>query len=123
MVLPSPEERAKKVYSFLKKSDFSNWDLVCFAVEYLASSSLVWTWMQKYIKPLVRIVYTAHYVMTEDTLKMEGKVNELEEDFRVVGEVSNVPRVSETVSDRNERSKEEHGKENEVSSTDFVSLT
>lgn len=68
---PSPSARAKKVLEILSHHKFSNWDLICFSVEYFASQALVYTWLKVYIKPVVRVIYNAHYYMPESSYLTE----------------------------------------------------
>lgn len=75
-ITPSPAQRAKKVYTLLLTHKLSNWDLICFAVEYLASQALVYSWLKPYIKPAVKIVYNAHYYMPESSYLTEVLNNE-----------------------------------------------
>jgi hypothetical protein len=65
---PSPEVRAGYILNLLldKNKDLTNWDLLCFAMEYLASQVLVYEWLDK--AAIVRLnsaIYTAHYFRDE----------------------------------------------------------
>ncbi len=63
----SPQERAVRVIEFLRRNGkFTNWDLVCFSVEYLASMSGTLEWLMEPVKHLVRLVYLAHYIRFGD---------------------------------------------------------
>lgn len=67
--IPSPEARAKSVYDFIKEhagDKFSNWDIICFCVNYLAFSAEAYPWVKDIVKVLNRYVYNAHYLKTED---------------------------------------------------------
>lgn len=60
---PSPSKRAMAIYSVLQQHapELTAWDLLCFSVEYLGKIALQHSWLTDYIKPIARIVYTAHY--------------------------------------------------------------
>jgi len=62
---PSPSQRAKFVLDLLKQHapNLTNWDLICFSVEYLGSQSIVYPWLnrEKEVVKISRLVYTAHY--------------------------------------------------------------
>lgn len=61
-----PGERTKRVFTHLAKSgQFTNWDLVCFSAEYLASQVGVLPWLETPVKWLIRLVYIAHYIRFE----------------------------------------------------------
>jgi len=60
-ITPSPYTRAQSVYTILRKQNLSNWDLVCFCIEFLALQAHTYNWLTSFIKPLARIVYTTHY--------------------------------------------------------------
>jgi hypothetical protein len=49
----------------LIKTNFPNltdWDILCFASQYIAMQSLNWMWLQEPAKDLAKLVYTAHYL-------------------------------------------------------------
>lgn len=61
-VAKSPQQRALAVYEAIKDhSEFTNWDIICFACEYLAMQAAQFDWLRELIKPLAAIVYAAHY--------------------------------------------------------------
>jgi len=61
-----PGERTKRVFAHLQKSgQFTNWDLICFSTEYLASQVGVLSWLETPVKWLIRLVYIAHYIRFE----------------------------------------------------------
>lgn len=66
-VTPSPEARATAIYNALKVDhpEYTEWDLICFCVNYLAKMTVVYTYLTDYIKPLCTIVYKAHYLATD----------------------------------------------------------
>ena len=58
-----PGDRTKRVYTHLAKSgQFTNWDLICFCSEYIASQVGTLPWLEPPAKWLIRLVYMAHYV-------------------------------------------------------------
>lgn len=65
---PSPEVRAGYVLNLIKdaNNDITNWDLLCFAIEYLGSQVLVYDWLSaKAILLLNTEIYQAHYFRDE----------------------------------------------------------
>ena len=61
-----PEARARKVYVYLASAGrFTNWDLVCFSAEYIASMVGSLPWLDTVAKDLIRLVYLAHYIRFE----------------------------------------------------------
>lgn len=71
---PSPEERASVVWSLLRENfpDLTDWDLLCFAVEYMGSMSIQWPWLENVAKAAVSLVYTAHYEAMTDEATATG---------------------------------------------------
>lgn len=72
----SPEERAHKVLAVLKEKygdDLDTWDITCFAAEWLAMMSPVYTWLEEPTRSLVRLVYFAHYQRFDRELKLGNK--------------------------------------------------
>lgn len=64
----NPAERALKVWNklYLDDSDsLTDWDLVCFAVEYLGFMSTVFPFIAPEAKRLNVLVYKAHYMNSE----------------------------------------------------------
>jgi len=65
---PSPEVRAGFILNLLKdtNNDLTNWDILCFVVEFLASQVMVYSWLdQKSVRELTTKVYQAHYFRDE----------------------------------------------------------
>lgn len=63
----SPSGRAMQVHDCLVKSGrFTNWDLICFATEYLASMTGTLEWLKEPVRALVRLVYITHYIRFEE---------------------------------------------------------
>lgn len=61
-----PGDRTKRVFAHLAKSgQFTNWDLICFCAEYLASQVGTLPWLEPPVKWLIRLVYMAHYIRFE----------------------------------------------------------
>lgn len=60
-----PSARAARVLSYLRTGNFSDWDVLCFAVEYIASRAPVLEWLTDPARHLVRLLYIAHYVRHE----------------------------------------------------------
>ena len=79
--IPSVSDRAVRIYSILKKEDVTNWDVICFCVEYLASMSLMYEWLKPYVKPIVSIVYKAHYYLFNEVSKAEVKLKDQDDDL------------------------------------------
>lgn len=68
-----PSHRAARVYNHLSKSEFTNWDVLCFAVEYIASMTGVLSWLAEPARHLVRLLYIAHYIRFESTSWLDTK--------------------------------------------------
>jgi hypothetical protein len=66
-LMPSPEERAEVVWTLLRSHfpDLTDWDILCFATQYIAMQSAQWTWLLEPAKELSNLVHTAHYMMNE----------------------------------------------------------
>lgn len=61
-----PGERTKRVFTHLVASgQFTNWDILCFATEYIASMVGTLPWLEPPARWLVRLVYMAHYIRFE----------------------------------------------------------
>lgn len=67
--LPSPEKRASHIFSILRNEhpELTDWDLLCFATNYIAFMTQAFPWLEKEAKALNNLVYTAHYVATEES--------------------------------------------------------
>ena len=67
IMVASPSERATIVYKKLQLmfgDDLTNWDLICFCVEYLGMMVEAFPWLNSngVMKQLSTLVYTAHYL-------------------------------------------------------------
>jgi len=61
-----PQARTNKVYQYLLQANrFTNWDLLCFSAEYIASMVGTLPWLEPPAKWLIRLVYMAHYIRFE----------------------------------------------------------
>lgn len=60
----APEVRADRIWKILREHapDKTNWDVLCFAVEFIGMLVPEYPWLEDVAKPLVSRVYTAHYV-------------------------------------------------------------
>lgn len=65
----NPSERAHEIWSIIQANpsliEKTDWDLLCFAVEFIGMMSQTWTWLQEDAKKLNRLLYTAHYLDRE----------------------------------------------------------
>lgn len=65
-VKESPDNRAMRVYNVLKiNSELTNWDIICFCSQFLASQIHALPWLKVPVKHLSQLIYTQHYVMIE----------------------------------------------------------
>lgn len=66
-VIVSPSERATHIWTLLKAEhpDLTDWDVLCFAAEYMAMQSNVYMWLEEPVKKVVGLVYLAHYMNPE----------------------------------------------------------
>lgn len=71
----NPELRALEVYEYLKKSNFTTWDICCFCVNWLGTMSIVWPWLLEPAKVLSGLVYRAHYFFNDKILGEESKLS------------------------------------------------
>lgn len=64
---PAPDERAQFVMNVIKEhnDNITNWDLLCFCVEYMGAQALVYPWLLEPAKQASRLVYMAHYLNHE----------------------------------------------------------
>lgn len=73
-----PEQRAGAVLNILTAQGVSNYDALCFSVEYIASLVGVMPWLEEPARNLVRLLYIAHYIRSEGVEWMQtsqlGKV-------------------------------------------------
>lgn len=90
----SPDKRAQKVWEFIRaeKPEWTDWDLLCFCVEFIGYMSAKWPWLNPDAKTLAAIVYQAHYMQNDNEQLRSGIVSE----FKLIEE-SGIPRfVSES---------------------------
>ena len=58
-----PGQRKARVYTYLAESErFTNWDLICFSVEYLAGQVDVLPWLMSPTWWVRRLIYMAYYL-------------------------------------------------------------
>ena len=62
----SPSVRAYAVFNILAQHGVTNYDALCFAIEYIASLSGQMPWLTDAAKDLVRKLYIMHSVRKED---------------------------------------------------------
>lgn len=60
-----PEQRAAMVLNTLAHANVSNYDALCFSVEYIASLVGTMPWLEEPARNLVRLLYIAHYIRSE----------------------------------------------------------
>lgn len=61
-----PGQRTARVYEYLVKADrFTNWDILCFCAEYVASMVGTLPWLEPPARWLIRLIYMAHYIRFE----------------------------------------------------------
>lgn len=70
----SPELRAAKVFEYLKKSEFTTWDIVCFCANWTGIMCNVWPWLEEPAKWLTARIYRAHYFFNDKVLGEESKL-------------------------------------------------
>lgn len=70
----SPEKRAARVYDYLKKSNFTTWDIVCFCANWAGVMSALWPWLEEPAKYLSSRVYRVHYFFNDKVLGEESKL-------------------------------------------------
>src|SRR3954469_20742226 len=63
----SPSVRAGLVWEFLRieQPHLTDWDLICFAVEFLGMMTHTHPWLEEDVKSISKLVYTAHYLTPE----------------------------------------------------------
>lgn len=65
----NPSTRAKEIWSIIQANpsliEKTDWDILCFAVEFIGMMSQSWTWLEEDAKKLNRLLYTAHYLDRE----------------------------------------------------------
>ena len=64
---PTPEERARELWSHMQLHNpkVTAWDMICFCTEALAVFAAEYEFLQKDVKNLVSVVYTAHRAMDD----------------------------------------------------------
>ena len=72
--IPSPSQRAEYVWRHLRTTapDLTDWDILCFAVEYIAMMTPVYPWLLTSARAVAQLVYTAHYAMFSPETKRSG---------------------------------------------------
>src|SRR5678815_1663124 len=62
---PSPQDRANAIWGIIRSdkllANMTDWDLLCFCVEYIAMQSQQFLYFQETAKRLNNLLYTAHY--------------------------------------------------------------
>lgn len=63
----SPGERANYIWALLKSEhpDLTDWDVICFAGEFLGMMSSQHLWLTEAAKRVVGLIYAAHYMNAE----------------------------------------------------------
>lgn len=63
----SPGERANHIWTILKSEhpELTDWDVICFAGEYLGMMSRVHLWLEEPAKRAIGLIYAAHYMNAE----------------------------------------------------------
>lgn len=73
LLYPSPSDRASKIHRLIQEQlpDATNWDVICFCVEYLGYMSVQpeLMWLKNVALLGNKLVYKAHYLMHEEYLK------------------------------------------------------
>lgn len=71
----SPTARAQRVWNLVKSQnpELTDWDILCFAVEYIGSMVANWAWLEDVAKPLAKRLYVAHYSMMDKPPEPEKK--------------------------------------------------
>ncbi len=65
--IPSPGERALHIWNILKLEhpELTDWDLACFAGEYLGMIHPVYPWIENVARQTLSLIYTYHYLHAE----------------------------------------------------------
>lgn len=63
--LNGPEQRAGNVLNILARAGVTDYDALCFAVEFIASRVGTLPWLENPARDLVRLLYIAHYIRGE----------------------------------------------------------
>lgn len=64
----SPKDRAEHVFRILQKHKITNWDSLCFAVEFMAyqATDPYMSWLEQPARHAAQLLYTMHYEMAEN---------------------------------------------------------
>lgn len=60
-VIPSPEDRAAKVYELIESNEMPIWDIVCFCMVFLTKAAVMLEFLKPFATELHKLVYLAHY--------------------------------------------------------------
>lgn len=64
-LFPGPNERAHEIWSLIGSHpdliERTDWDWLCFCVEFIAMQSQQFNYLESIAKSLSRLIYTAHY--------------------------------------------------------------
>jgi len=67
---PSPQDRANAIWGIIRSdkllANMTDWDLLCFCVEYIAMQSQQFLFFQEPAKHLNNLLYTAHYYVHDN---------------------------------------------------------
>lgn len=65
--IASPSQRAEMIWEALKQAlpDATNWDVLCFCVEFQGMISQEYLWLEEAAKKAATLVYSAHYLYPE----------------------------------------------------------
>jgi hypothetical protein len=63
----SPSDRAHDVWAVIKTHapDLTDWDVICFSVEFLGMMVNVHPWLETPVKEVSKLVYSAHYFIPD----------------------------------------------------------
>jgi hypothetical protein len=66
-ITPSPQARAEYIYNLLKTEhpELTTWDIMCFCAEFFGLMSVKWSWLKDQARVLSRLIYMAHYEVSE----------------------------------------------------------
>lgn len=93
---PSPQARANTIWAIIQTvpslRNLSEWDLLCFCVEYIAMQSQQFLFIEEEAKHLVNLLYTAHYFdRTTDNDKSSRSSNISGREFTGADAIGNKP--------------------------------
>jgi hypothetical protein len=74
----SPALRAQSIWDSIRviHPEWTDWDLLCFAIEFLGMISPRWPWLTSNAKQLAGLVYHAHYFYPDNINARIGKVGD-----------------------------------------------